>query len=332
MGFDQADYRRASARLDVPIPHVKAMSAVESSGETFWDIDGQHVVPVRFEAHWFGKLTGYRFNSCYPDLSCVDWIQGLAAATRAGAWNQVERARALDRDAADSATSWGAFQVMGFHWQRLRYDSVRAFVFSMSSHGDDGQMEAFVRFVEADPSLHRAMRLNLRDVVEQLYNGGGFGGAYAQKRRAAVAVFSETDAPATPRALRLGDRGPDVAAVQAALGVRPDGDFGPQTDAAVRLFQGDMDLVVDGIVGKMTRATRWGCDMLLPAFLATPLAKGIAVSPIALGSRLNQAHQMTMEAMAIAAAKFAASLSYRVAMRRQSLSLQNIRSIRLRCL
>ena len=46
-----------------------------------------------------------------------------------------------------------------------------------------------------------------------------------------------------------------------------------------------------------------------------------------LGFRLNQAHQMMMAAMKHAAAKFILSLSYRVAIRRQSFSLQNVRSM-----
>ncbi len=50
----------------------------------------------------------------------------------------------------------------------------------------------------------------------------------------------------------------------------------------------------------------------------------------ALGSRLNQVHQMIAAAMATAAAKLMASLSYRVAMRRQSFSLQRARSMILR--
>ena len=48
----------------------------------------------------------------------------------------------------------------------------------------------------------------------------------------------------------------------------------------------------------------------------------------ALGSRLNQVHQSRVAAMATAEAKLAASLSYRVAMRRQSFSRQKARSIR----
>ncbi len=41
---------------------------------------------------------------------------------------------------------------------------------------------------------------------------------------------------------------------------------------------------------------------------------------------------MMMAAMKTALAKMVASLSYRVATRRQSFSLQNMRSTRLRCL
>jgi len=51
-----------------------------------------------------------------------------------------------------------------------------------------------------------------------------------------------------------------------------------------------------------------------------------------LGSRTQFAHQVMAAAIRTPARKFLASLSYRVAMRRKSLSRQNIRSMRLRLL
>ena len=57
-----------------------------------------------------------------------------------------------------------------------------------------------------------------------------------------------------------------------------------------------------------------------------------AARRIVLGLRLNQVHQMIIAAIATADAKFTASLSYLVAMRRQSLRRQKARSILLRSL
>ena len=80
-------------------------------------------------------------------------------------------------------------------------------------------------------------------------------------------VASETapaiaQAPPTPRLLMVGSKGPDVAALQAALtaagfspgGRNPDGDFGPATRAALVAFQRSKQLEPDGIVGLVTRA------------------------------------------------------------------------------
>jgi peptidoglycan hydrolase-like protein with peptidoglycan-binding domain len=64
------------------------------------------------------------------------------------------------------------------------------------------------------------------------------------------------------RNLSFGSKGPDVKAVQEALNyrrrredpcIKPDGDFGKHTRAAVLAFQERFDLVTDGIVGYHTR-------------------------------------------------------------------------------
>ena len=63
-----------------------------------------------------------------------------------------------------------------------------------------------------------------------------------------------------PALIRRGDRGRDVTLLQRALRDRGghyrgliDGDFGPMTEAAVRSFQSDAGLDVDGVVGPATR-------------------------------------------------------------------------------
>lgn len=52
--------------------------------------------------------------------------------------------------------------------------------------------------------------------------------------------------------LQRGSKGKQVKEVQEALGITIDGDFGPKTEAAVRKFQAENDLHVDGIVGPAT--------------------------------------------------------------------------------
>jgi peptidoglycan hydrolase-like protein with peptidoglycan-binding domain len=54
--------------------------------------------------------------------------------------------------------------------------------------------------------------------------------------------------------LRRGATGESVKQVQAKIGVAQDGDFGSKTEAAMRAFQRDHNLVPDGIVGPKT----WG--------------------------------------------------------------------------
>ena len=58
----------------------------------------------------------------------------------------------------------------------------------------------------------------------------------------------------TPRDLKLGDKGNDVMALQKALGIIADGDFGPDTAKAVKGFQHANGLRVDGVAGSNTRA------------------------------------------------------------------------------
>lgn len=62
--------------------------------------------------------------------------------------------------------------------------------------------------------------------------------------------------------LRLGSSGPDVADVQAALGIPADGLFGCQTKQAVLDFQHSAGLVADGVVGPQTLSALFGVNVI----------------------------------------------------------------------
>jgi cell wall-associated NlpC family hydrolase len=77
-------------------------------------------------------------------------------------------------------------------------------------------------------------------------------------RVAAALALTSLAAPGVAGAstldLKIGSSGDAVRQLQSKLGVAADGDFGPQTDAAVRAFQRSHRLPVTGLVGPLTRA------------------------------------------------------------------------------
>ena len=73
--------------------------------------------------------------------------------------------------------------------------------------------------------------------------------------------------------LKVGSRGPAVARVQRALGIRADGVYGPKTKRAVRAFQKRHGLLADGVVGPRTRKAIFAAKPAPKAKRSAPKAK-----------------------------------------------------------
>lgn len=67
-----------------------------------------------------------------------------------------------------------------------------------------------------------------------------------------LAALRRGSAGSTEKTLKRGDSGDFVKAMQAALGVTPDGKFGPKTEEAVRLFQADRGMAGNGVANADT--------------------------------------------------------------------------------
>lgn len=169
------DLFNAAVRLRVPLANLKALAQKES-GRASFSRDGRPV--ILFEAHWFSRLTHGRFDKSHPDISSPRWDRRLYARHMPGRYRRLARAAALDLDAALSSASWGKFQIMGFHWQRLGYASAWDFAMHMVA-SEANHLDALVRFIEAN-RLQAALRAckpnNPASCVEfaRRYNGSGY--------------------------------------------------------------------------------------------------------------------------------------------------------------
>jgi len=69
----------------------------------------------------------------------------------------------------------------------------------------------------------------------------------------AGAIFAYPGQP-----LRLGSKGDAVKLVQAVIGAKPDGDYGPATERRVKAWQKSRGMFVDGVVGSVTWKAMFG--------------------------------------------------------------------------
>lgn len=167
MALSEQDYEQAAAKLGCEVAAVKAVSEVESGKYGAFLPDGEPV--ILFERHKFSKLTGRKYDQDYPDISNrKPGGYGTVSAQHA----RLQKAAALDRDAALASCSWGMFQVLGLNWESLGYASLQDFVNAMyRSEGD--QLDSFVRFVITN-GLAKFLRTKNWAAFAKGYNGENY--------------------------------------------------------------------------------------------------------------------------------------------------------------
>lgn len=171
----EADLEAAAARLGVELAAIKAVNTVESRGHGFADNGYPAILYERHVAYRLLKESGYpdtdRAAKRYPNL--INPQRGGYAGGSAE-WYRLTLARQIMEDSvAAGACSWGQFQIMGYHWSRLGYASIQQFIAEMSA-SEAAQLEAFCRFIETDPALHKALKARKWAAFASLYNGPAY--------------------------------------------------------------------------------------------------------------------------------------------------------------
>ncbi len=181
----EADFARAAATLTCEVACVKAVTAVESGASGYFASGRPKIL---FEAHVFSKLTKHKYDASHPDISSPHWNRALYAGGEKE-YGRLEKAMALDHDAALQSASWGRFQVMGFHYKICGYGTVDAFVQAMyRSEGE--QLAVFVKFIQHQ-HLGEPLREKRWAAFARGYNGAGYAtNHYDTKLAAAYAKFA----------------------------------------------------------------------------------------------------------------------------------------------
>lgn len=248
------DYARAAKAIGCEESVIRAVTIVEARGQGF---DAKKRPVMLFEPHVFWRCLPkeQRAEAERQGLAYPRWRPGNYPDTQDERYAQLSAAMLIDGDAALKACSWGLGQVLGENFRLCRLPSASALV-EKCLESEGGQLDVMVGFI-IGRGLSPHLRARNWAGFAYGYNGARYAEnqydrklatAHARISRGASAAYD----PLADGLLSTGDKGDVVKALQVALGIHADGDFGALTAQKVMAFQREHGLTVDGKVGRQT--------------------------------------------------------------------------------
>lgn len=148
----EKDFHRCADTLNVEVATVKAVQEVETGGRGgFFDKEKPAIL---FEGHIFWSELKKRGKNpedyikgnediLYPKWSKEHYKGGVKE------YERLDRAIAIDEEAAISSASWGLFQIMGFNYSACKCDSVQQFV-ELMKENEGKQLDLFTSFIQSN--------------------------------------------------------------------------------------------------------------------------------------------------------------------------------------
>ena len=179
---------------------VKAVNEVESRGKGFL-LDGRPT--ILFEGHVFWKQLKNRglnpaefTNDVTKNVLYSSWTKKHYEGGKKE-YDRLEKAAGMSdlsavHDSAFASASYGAFQIMGFHYKSLGYPNIDSFVSHMYTH-EKAHLEAFGRFCKAN-NLMKHLKSKNWAAFARGYNGSGFKkNKYDEKLESAYLKHTQND-------------------------------------------------------------------------------------------------------------------------------------------
>lgn len=144
-------FSKAAATLGCETAAIKAVNLIESSGNGFRP-DGRP--KILFEGHIFWKqliLAGVepkKIQAGNEDILYPTWNPAAVKPLyKADQYKRLEKAMAINRNAALKSASWGAFQIMGFNYMGCGYTNVNDFV--TAQNDEFNQLQSFCNYLKS---------------------------------------------------------------------------------------------------------------------------------------------------------------------------------------
>lgn len=181
-----------ASRLEVEPELLEALIEQESLKEPFYKGNPT----ILFERHVFTQLlnnNGVDINKLIAKMPETQDIIGYKPYKKYGTFakqqSRFQLACRISDELAIGACSWGAFSVMGFHWEALGLSSPQEL--QSKAQTVEGQFELMVGYVEhVEPRALGALRAKDFDSFKYFYNGpakNDYAAEFAQKYRRALA-------------------------------------------------------------------------------------------------------------------------------------------------
>lgn len=183
---------KLAAEIDVQAAALAAVAEVESAGVTSWLVHGKSLPPIRFEGHYFYRLTKGTKREAAVRAGLAAAVSGVVKNPKSyqARYELLERAMKIDEVAALMSTSWGLGQVMGAHAVKLGYPDVQHMV-ARAKESVDGQVEIMGKYIQKFGLVDELQTKGWQSFADQ-YNGpASRKNNYSTKIAAAYKVFTK---------------------------------------------------------------------------------------------------------------------------------------------
>lgn len=149
----RVDFVRVAEERGIEPWKLHGLADIEARRGGFDNFGRATMVP---ELHQFSKRTAHAYDVKHPTLSIPKWIHPSKVKKghpylldNLGRWDILAQQAALNFEAAIQSASWCAFQIMGFNFRKVNFDSAFDLVRYLYQ-GERQQLDIAVRLLIAD--------------------------------------------------------------------------------------------------------------------------------------------------------------------------------------